>query len=623
MTIFFPEPYDDEILYSIIARYHYYASNSEVRDTLKELFNSRNIIPTIELCCNIRDLCNRIGNSMYDEDFFINRHTNIPIYYPFIKKNQQSNVLNYMKNSGGKGIYAKLGLLAGNICSKTELYYCPECVNEDIRNFGEPYFHRIHQIPGVYICPIHLCYIKKYCLNRKDVGRVSLIKLDEKRINLHVSYMKNDEVNVELLKVAKAFEYLLTTDLEEYNQENVMKKYKIVLERNGLITPKGRVKQKKLKQVIFNHYSKEVLEILHSSINNKQTNWLYKMGRKTTTFIQPLRHILFILCFYNNLREFFTVNEESIFCKKKWPCLNPVADHYKELTIDDCKITSDYRTRMLVGTFKCEKCGFIYSRKIDNDNIFKIGRVKDYGYVWKNRLRNLIDSNEYSINRLASLMQCDPKTIKKYSNNLKNKVDDYNKKKVFDNNLKKYWEQYSKDILRYKKEHPKSTRNQLRKYLKKQYSWFYRNDRKWLINNLPVQSKTNKTITTQRVDWGKRDDTICAKLEETYINLIRGNARIRITKSLLGCRLGISAMIYYNLNKLPKTEHYLKHVVESVEKFQIRRVKTICRRMINANEDIKKWKVIRRAGLNKDCSQVVVEKINYYINLQNKNNKFI
>ena len=29
------------------------------------------------------------------------------------------------------------------------------CIESDTRIYGEPYWHRIHQLPGVYICPIH------------------------------------------------------------------------------------------------------------------------------------------------------------------------------------------------------------------------------------------------------------------------------------------------------------------------------------------------------------------------------------------------------------------------------------------------------------------------------------
>src|SRR5207248_8301428 len=33
--------------------------------------------------------------------------------------------------------------------------FCPKCVAEDRQNFGECYWHRVHQVPGVLVCPAH------------------------------------------------------------------------------------------------------------------------------------------------------------------------------------------------------------------------------------------------------------------------------------------------------------------------------------------------------------------------------------------------------------------------------------------------------------------------------------
>ncbi len=40
------------------------------------------------------------------------------------------------------------------------LRYCPECAKEDIRKYGEAYWHRLPQLPGVRFCPKHGCHIK-------------------------------------------------------------------------------------------------------------------------------------------------------------------------------------------------------------------------------------------------------------------------------------------------------------------------------------------------------------------------------------------------------------------------------------------------------------------------------
>ena len=41
------------------------------------------------------------------------------------------------------------------------LRYCPSCAIEDRSRCGERYWHRAHQLPGVYLCPQHNVFLEK------------------------------------------------------------------------------------------------------------------------------------------------------------------------------------------------------------------------------------------------------------------------------------------------------------------------------------------------------------------------------------------------------------------------------------------------------------------------------
>lgn len=49
MLPFFTSPYPNELLYSAIARYHFYSGNLDCNDTLEELFGRRCVIPSVEI----------------------------------------------------------------------------------------------------------------------------------------------------------------------------------------------------------------------------------------------------------------------------------------------------------------------------------------------------------------------------------------------------------------------------------------------------------------------------------------------------------------------------------------------------------------------------------------------
>ena len=56
-------------------------------------------------------------------------------------------------------------------------------------------------------------------------------------------------------------------------------------------------------------------------------------------------------------------------------------------------------------------------------------------------------------------------------------------------------------------------------------------------------------------------------------------------------------MIEKHLDLMPLTKAYLDSVTETVEKFQIRRIKWAIKRLDDCGEDILAWKVLRLAGL--------------------------
>ena len=41
--------------------------------------------------------------------------------------------------------------------------FCPMCLEADLRLCGEPYWHRVHQLPNVVLCPLHLCVLRTCC----------------------------------------------------------------------------------------------------------------------------------------------------------------------------------------------------------------------------------------------------------------------------------------------------------------------------------------------------------------------------------------------------------------------------------------------------------------------------
>jgi hypothetical protein len=614
MISFFPEPYKDEILYSLIARYHYYIKNNDLKDTLNEVFDTENTIATLEFPAKLYYLENALPKELgFSCEYFINNHTIFPVYEPFLPEKRKVEIQHTMKFEDGKGIKAKIGMIAGSIGKNENLIYCPICAENDINIYGEAYFHRLHQVEGVMVCPEHKCFLKKYNIKQNDVSRIRFIKFCPDNNDLQdINYIEDYKM-LKLIDVANGVKYLLENCLVNYNMSKVHDKYIKLLNNKGLITPSGRIRQKKLYEEFVSFYPKELLMQLNSCINfSNEYNWLKVALRSPKRVTHPLRNILIILFLTEDLKNFFTEECSKHRKQQVFPCLNPVCKNYKKLVIKKYSISTDSKTDEKVGTFYC-KCGFVYSRKMERD-IFKVGRIKEFGEMWETKLKELINEGGYSIRRIALILRCDPKTVVKYADklgikhllntnmNIQYKDSNRDYKKI---DSKKY----KIDIKNIIKENPEITRNKIRINLNKQYIWLYKNDRQWFDNNMPKKQSTNGNNNNKHVLWKERDNILLELVKNEYSMLMQLNENKRITKSLLGRRINKLALLEKKLDKLPKTGKFLNNVVETVEDFQIRRVNNICLKLNQQGEILKKWKIIRQSGLRPNYPMKVDKEI--------------
>lgn len=624
MIHFFTDPYKDELIYSAIARYHYYIGNEDCKDTLEEIFRSRSIIPSLEIGSNLGRLAENLGEK-YTSEYIIKNHTIFPFYSPFLPKDRKKEIIEGIKYKDGKGIYTKLGVIAGSICIKKGIYYCADCAKNELEHYGEVYIHREHQLQGVYVCPHHGIKLKKYRVDRSNSSRIEFIRLNEKLLDLRNIRLINKTYEDKLLKISKDAYYLLQVDLDKVSKEKILEKYKNLLYKRGLTTSSMRIKQRELYEEFIAFYGKEFLKIMESSIDNDdEYNWLRVITRDLSRTVHPIRHLLLINFLIGNIEEFFEdINKKfNPFGEGPWPCLNKIANHYRMNVVKDLKITEDYKTRLPVGTFSCD-CGFVYSRKgpdKDETDKYKIGRIKSFGKAWEDRLKVYLKEEKYGLRELSRLMYCDPKTIWKfdallginYFNRYKNTVDLEHKEQIRQSDL---LEKYKEGILKSIEENPTITRTKLREICKKEYIYLYRWDKKWLYDTLP--NKTKSSNHNKKVDWNKRDKDIISLLKSKYKEFLSRYIPMRITKSRIGKSLGILADLEKNLNKLPETEKYLKDITETVEEFQIRRCKNIIDNKLQKDKEIKLWEIQRLAGIRTKDFNKIKGKIVDYINIKN------
>lgn len=627
---FFPTPYPDELLYSILARYHIRSGNFSPKATLFDLFGSTSVSSVVDLPGHLDALVDNMPpGSVFSAESILFNHTLFPFYAPFLPPERASEILSCMKGSSGGSIHGKAGIMASNFEIPRFLRFCPTCFLEDTEIYGEPYWHRLHQVPGVLVCQKHLTVLTD------STVRVSGYKKHEfhapNEINCTISPQKisyTGEVLEKLCLIAEDVEFLLKNRLSSLSPFELQERYLSLLIDKDLATPTGRVRQRDLSTGFLNYYGNELLNLLQSPVNKSSDSWLNNIVRKHRKAFHPIRHLLLLRFLSTPIEYFFAKSSEYKplpFGEAPWPCLNAGSNHYKENTVYKCDITRCCDTKKPVGTFYCS-CGFIYSRRGPDREIndrYKIGRIKSFGKEWEARLRYLVEEEKLSMRETARRLRVDANTVKKYALNLGLKHSwklstsfqaISNKESPGNKEPSSLRDKYRANWLNAQILYPEFKKTQLRSLLPKEYAWLYCHDRNWLDFNSPVTEK--KRYVDKRVNWEERDKKILKDAAEV-VNSLKTSAGkpIRITISRVAKEIGVLSIVEKHLDKLSLTKKFLEKSVETIEDYQARRVTWAAREIFNAGEEVKSWKIMRKAGLRPNCSPKVKAAIIKQVNI--------
>ena len=154
MIGFMPEPYPDELMYSVLSRYHKMSGHLVYRASAEELFKDPLARPDVEFVNRYTEELLRVG---VDMETLVREHTMFPAYGMFLSHERKKAAFISMIRMDGKHKNLLVIPVRKNIRT---LRYCPACVAEDRKKYGETYWRREYQIESIRVCPVHRCYLQ-------------------------------------------------------------------------------------------------------------------------------------------------------------------------------------------------------------------------------------------------------------------------------------------------------------------------------------------------------------------------------------------------------------------------------------------------------------------------------
>jgi len=592
---FFTDPFSDELFYSACARFAAMSKYHNAAAVARELFGMQTGSAVVSFPNRLAHFISLLPpGHTYTVDCLIDDYTPLRFYSPFVDPHRVKVIRSDMRGNRENRISSRLAINAGRLSSPDVLRFCPSCARSDRQRYGQTYWHRLHQLPGVHACAEHRVFLEPSSAGyRKRDSFVTFISAEDVIEDRPARKLNPDDSEHQfLLRLAVDAKFLLDWRGTPPTAAELQSRYHNLLLRKGLAYYKGRFRHSELIRQFCDFYPSSLLTLLQSQIGNQKQPWPLRIIRqnRVAEIQPPVRHLLLMAFLEVTAQQFFTEYKEyKPFGNSPWPCLNRASDHFREKTIRHCDITNGQKkTRgRPVGLFACD-CGFRYVRTGPDctpEDRLRFDKAISYGPVWEGYFERSWYHPSITLTNLAEKLGVIPFTLRRHAIRLKLRfprpghrsrptsqkiIDEYsNTRPAFDDDLTLRRQQW----LTVREENPDATRQQLIEIAPYLYYWLNRHSTEWLKQNLPI-TRINKPEPI-RVDWNEWDGRLSETVKTLAIEIRSIKERpIRVSKEEIIRRLGHRAWIEQSLYKLPLTKSALAESLEPREKFLIRRVQT-------------------------------------------------
>jgi len=567
-----PRPNPDELFYSVVGRFAHHHGLQGAKPVSEALFGMASVVvPTLlpARLDRLRWLIERRWRTTL-EDIALD-HTLLPYYLstggPATAR--KAALVEGVGEDRSSHLEQALGIAASRIATPDRLRYCAACAREDRERTGEAYWHRVHQLPGVYVCPDHGIPL--------SVSKVPLVPVARSAAVAAELAIGTDEDPVERLSdtaqpVAWQIARYCQKGLSLPRPDQVgLRELQAQLEIAGFGRERGKLQE--LHEQFETFVGTEVLRRIEPDWRPGRTlSWVMQIRRKPRKALHPTRFHLMRL-FLDSLH---VPSRPAPFGSGPWSCPNWLADHFGQPVVEDLSVVTDRRhPDRVIGRFRCS-CGMVFTRFAQEETARRSIRIREFGPLFKQRAAEL-NGQGSSIRAIAQALKVHWKTAKR--------LVDVPAEAEATTPDQSRWRQLMAD-------HPSKGVKFLREFEPALYARLYRRDPEWLKRNSPRAERAKSAA--KRVDWAARDLQWAEAVGMEAERLLAEEPRQRITRTALVRRLGYQATVEKRLELLPETAAMLARVCETAEQFRARRLRQVAN---ETRDDLPLWMLTRKAGL--------------------------
>jgi len=609
MISHFPVLYPGELLYSGCGRFSDRMKYPTIGATMLELFGNRLAVPAVDLPHQIDRLVENLPpGHIYNADTLIDQHTLLPLYAPFLTIRNFDRMRASMRGASRRTTNLLAGISAGRVRPPLYLRNCPCCDAENIKRYGETYWHRLHQIPGVDICPYHDVFLQDSNVLRINTKNRHAFHTAQHAFRSENVQAVDPENRTHLLiaTLAKTAAGIIDKLRLPEGPLAVRERYEDRLQASGYLTLGGSIRLGDLRRDLIKVFTAPLLALLQSDLPDEPgAGWLAPMFSPRERINAPLRHLLLMTFFGDTADSFFDkgVTRAQPSAGSSYPCLNVVCPAHSQPLIENLEYKRTKDRRRILTLFRCPTCGQASTR---NNEGKKLKRVIEWGHLWEEKLKLLWSDLSLSVTHIKHALHSDHMTIKRHAAKAGLPFPRLRQGRPsvmkFTMPLKKSRARFTVEARRaeyidLRNAQPMATGRQLRESHAGLVTWLYRHDREWMLKNAPrtVNWARPKTV----VDWHARDEVVSGQVVTVALQIKNALGKPqRVSFATINREIRARLQLYINPKTMPLTRLALQGVVENPEQFCLRRIHYVAKSFVAENMIPSRSEFLRAAGIN-------------------------
>lgn len=470
--------YPDETLTSFIVRQLYFSGYPHIRIAQSNFFGSDNLqinspfpslIPWISENFNIK------------RNELLENHTSLGYYKPFLSENKYELVKQALLAGDVEFVQKWLGITSNRVKEGDRLYYCPECINEDLNNYGVTYWHRKHQLYGMITCPTHGEPLDGIKVTRREIAlppqRHHELKDNSGLIPNHFASFSHWA--------------LIQKDIEAFDYATLSNCYRIALFNKELACNTLRIRQKCLREDLYAYYAAELKHKRWQDLFSTNKTYPYPCQlfyNYHDCHFHPAKHLALIAYLFSTPESFVSkYHSANDDLEAHFNVNKPIRETSKD----------NLKSKLILNLFRQGKS----LRNIANQVKLSVTAVKSKvvagGEKVKSRASKIFEKDRRAILRKL-LMGTPTKDIAKGFDLSVGAIEQVltqypelvEQRKFLRFRTKQLT--HRKSLSQAMNMFPNYTRNQLKKKFNASYLWLFKHDKNWLYRHLPTRKQYTK-----------------------------------------------------------------------------------------------------------------------------------